>query len=436
MPVRLEAGGGNWRALFRRRGFRFLFAAMFISLFGTGLNYAGVTWWVLEQTGSTVRVSFIVILVALPGLFVPPFGGVLIDRVDRRYLGVTLDLARAAVVLATAALVWTGVAGLAHILAMVFVLGIGFAVYWSTANALVQEVVETPDLVGANALVLIAIQGGMMTGGALFGLLYRHVGLAGILAIDGLTYLLAAVLLLALRSGRRSPRTFPEEPPPTIEAPAPAPREEAVLPPIFEPGVVMGFLADLREGLRYLRLESRVFLLGVTYACMMAGVLSANVLIVALARNILAAGEVGYGWMQAGWALGAIVGGFASGLLVRRFRPGAVLLVALGLLAVGHAMFPYVRYLALAVAMHAVFGGCRALGSVLTQSAIMTTVPRRLMGRTQSAFAVIATLLQVVMSFTLGWLAQEVNIEVAFLVLGALYAASFAAALRARSTAA
>jgi DHA3 family macrolide efflux protein-like MFS transporter len=433
MTYPVDAGGGDWRALFRRRGFPYLFAAMFVSLFGTGLNYAGVTWWVLEQTDSTVRVSFIVILVTLPGLFVPPFGGVLIDRVDRRYLGITLDVARAAIVLATALLVWTGAARLAHILGMVFLLGIGFAVYWSTANALVQEVVERHQLVGANALVLIAVQGGMMTGGALFGFLYQRAGLDGILALDGLTYLVAAGLLFGLRRGRRSPRSFHDEPSPTIEAPPPAPQEEAVLPPILEPGVVMGFLADLREGLRYLRIESRVFLLGLTYACMMAGVLSANVLIVALARNILAAGEHGYGWMNAGWALGAILGGFMSGMLVRRFHPASVLLVALGTLAVGHAMFPYVRYLALAVAMHAVFGGCRALGGVLTQSAIMTTVPRRLMGRTQSAFAVIATLLQVVMSFSLGWLAQEVNIEVAFIVLGALYAGSFAAALRARS---
>lgn len=433
MAYPVDAGGGAWRALFRRRGFPYLFAAMFVSLFGTGLNYAGVTWWVLEQTDSTVRVSFIVILVTLPGLFVPPFGGVLIDRVDRRYLGIILDVARAAIVLGTALLVWSGAARLAHILGMVFLLGIGFAVYWSTANALVQEVVERHQLIGANALVLIAVQGGMMTGGALFGFLYQRAGLDGILALDGLTYLVAAGLLFGLRRGRRSPRSFHDEPSPTIEAPPPAPQQEAVLPPILEPGVVMGFLTDLREGLRYLRLESRVFLLGLTYACMMAGVLSANVLIVALARDTLAAGEHGFGWMNAGWALGAILGGFLSGMLVRRFHPANVLLVALGTLAAGHAMFPYVRYLALAVAMHAVFGGCRALGGVLTQSAIMTAVPRRLMGRTQSAFAVIATLLQVAMSFSLGWLAQEVNLEVAFIVLGALYAGSFAAALRARS---
>jgi hypothetical protein len=98
----------NWKTLFRVPGFPFFFFAMFISLFGTGMNFAGVTWYVLGATHSTVKVSLVVILVTLPGLVVPPFGGVLIDRVDRRYLGVTLDAARAVIVLGTAALAHVG----------------------------------------------------------------------------------------------------------------------------------------------------------------------------------------------------------------------------------------------------------------------------------------------------------------------------------------
>jgi hypothetical protein len=86
-----------------------------------------------------------------------------------------------------------------------------------------------------------------------------------------------------------------------------------------------------------------------------------------------------------------------------------------------------------AVAMNAVFGACRALAGVLAQTSIMSTVPRRLMGRTQSAFGVISTLLQVAMSFSLGWLAQHVSLPVAFGVLGLMYAGAAAAALRARS---
>jgi hypothetical protein len=56
----------SWKALFRVPGFPFFFAAMLVSLFGTGMNFAGVTWYVLGVTQSTVKVSMIVILVTLP----------------------------------------------------------------------------------------------------------------------------------------------------------------------------------------------------------------------------------------------------------------------------------------------------------------------------------------------------------------------------------
>jgi MFS family permease len=428
--------GVDLRALAARPGFRWLFLAMFISLFGTGMTYAGTTWYILEQTGSTVKVSLMVILVTLPGLIVPPFGGVLIDRVDRRYLGMALDVARGGVVLTVAALGFIGRMELWHIYAMVALIGVGFAVYWSTTNALVQEVAGPGHLVGANAAVLIAVQGGMMTAGALVGFIYEHTGIAGILGIDGATYLVSAFCLLHLRRGYYAPHARPAETSPTIEAPAPAGAEQqAVLPPIVEPGIVMGFLADLKEGLRYLRGEARVFALGLTYACMMAGVISANVLVVVLARDILDAGPRGYGFIESGWAIGAITGGFLAGVLVRRVPGFTVLILALLTLALGHALFPYVRWLALAVAMNAVFGGCRALGGVLTQSSIMTMVPRRLMGRTQSAFSVLSTLMQVAMTFSLGWLAQHVSVPLAFATLGLLYGGATLAAVRARGLA-
>src|ERR1700674_5851376 len=122
------------------------------------MNFAGVTWYVLGATHSTVKVSWIVILVTLPGLVVPPFGGVLIDRVDRRYLGIALDAARGVIVLGTAALAYAGRLAMWELYTMTLLLGVGFAVYWATANALVQELVPTDRLVTANATVLIAVQ--------------------------------------------------------------------------------------------------------------------------------------------------------------------------------------------------------------------------------------------------------------------------------------
>jgi MFS transporter, DHA3 family, macrolide efflux protein len=424
----------SWKALFGLPGFSFFFLAMLVSLFGTGMNFAGVTWYVLGVTQSTVKVSLIVILVTLPGLVVPPFGGVLIDRVDRRYLGMALDGARAVIVLATAALAYTKHLALWELYTMVLLLGVGFAIYWSATNALIQELVPRERLILANATVLIAVQGGMAAAGALVGFIYEHAGLAGILGIDGTTYLISAVCLLMLRHGYCAPIEVQSAglvaASPTIEAPPEMSEPDLMV--AGDSGGVAGIFAEIEEGLAYLRQQPRVMALGFTYACMMAGVISANVLVVALARDLLSAGPTGYGYIELGWAAGAILGGLATGTVSRK-HPYAVLILALATLAVGHTLFPYVRYLALAIATNALFGFCRALGGVLTQSSILASVPRRLMGRTQSAFSIIATILQVVMSYLLGAFAERFTLSIAFLLLGAIYGGGALAAIRVRS---
>ncbi len=416
-------------------GFPYFFAAMLISLFGTGMNFAGVTWYVLGATHSTVKVSLIVILVTLPGLIVPPFGGVLIDRVDRRYLGITIDATRAVIVLATAALAYTGRLAMWELYSMVLLLGVGFAIYWSTTNALIQELVPPDKLITANATVLIAVQGGMAAAGAVVGFVYERAGLGGILGIDGTTYLVSAICLLLLRHGYCAPReahnTRLTSASPTIEAP-PEMSEPSLMRTEETLSPVSSVFVDIFEGLAYLWQQPRVMALGITYSCMMAGVISANVLVVALARDLLSAGPRGYGYIGLGWASGAVIGGLASGPLARK-RPYAVLIGALATLAIGHTLFPYARFLGVAVGMNALFGACRALGGVLTQSSIMAEVPARLMGRAQSAFSVIATLLQVIMSYSLGWFAQNYKLSFAFLLLGAIYGGGVLAAMRVRS---
>src|SRR5450432_4570252 len=117
----------DWKLLWEQRAFRYFFAAMFISLFGSGMNFIGVSWYIMSATHSTVAVSWQVIVVTLPGLVVPFIGGVLIDRIDRRYLGVMLDLCRGVAVLAIAYIAWRGHLGLWHLYLMTLITGTGSA---------------------------------------------------------------------------------------------------------------------------------------------------------------------------------------------------------------------------------------------------------------------------------------------------------------------
>src|SRR2546427_5697535 len=106
--------------------------------------------------------------------------------------------------------------------------------------------------------------------------------------------------------------------------------------------------------------------------------------------------------------------------------------LAMAGLAMGHMVMPFVTLLFFSVLLQATFGFCRALGGVVAQSTVMHIVPKHFMGRTQSAFAIATTALQVIMSFGLGWLTQNAGIVAGFSLLALLYAGATGAAIRAR----
>jgi MFS transporter, DHA3 family, macrolide efflux protein len=423
----------DWSLLWAQRSFRFFFTAMFVSLFGSGMNFIGVSWYIMSATHSTVAVSWQVIVVTLPGLVVPFLGGVLIDRIDRRYLGVLLDLSRGFAVLAAAYIAWRGNLHLWHLYLMTLITGTGSAMYWANVNALVQEVIPPSQFTGANATVLVGVQTGMLLAGTFVGFIYDHIGIAGILLIDGLTYFVSSYCLYSLRKGYVSPRShlqYPREFSESTEATAQA-LESGENPEVAEAGLSLAIYADMKEGISYLREQPVVVALGVTHALLMASIVSSNVVVVALANDILHSGARGFGFIEAGWAIGAITGGLITSQLPQRYRLTLYVAAMVGL-ALGHVAVPFVAFLLGAAILQGCFGFFRALAGIVAQSSLMAIVPKHFMGRTQSAFAIFATILQLAMSFSLGWLAERFSIATGFFLLAFMYAAATLTAFRAR----
>lgn len=423
----------DWRLLLGQRAFRYFFTAMFVSLFGSGMNFISVSWYIMSATHSTVAVSWQVIVVTLPGLVVPFLGGVLIDRYDRRYLGVLLDLARGFAVLAISYIAWRGDLHLWHLYLMTLLTGTGSAMYWANVNALVQEVIPPSQFTGANATVLVGVQTGMLLAGAFVGFIYDHIGLAGVLCIDGLTYFVSAYCLHSLRSGYLSPlshRQYPREFSESTEGTAQA-LESGENPEVAEAGLSLEILVDMKEGWAYLREQAVVLALGTTHALLMASIVSSNVVVVALASDILHSGAHGFGFIEAGWAIGAILGGLITSQLPQRAKLPLYVAVMAGM-AIGHVAMPFVTFLVGAVLLQGCFGFFRALGGIVAQSSLMAIVPKHFMGRTQSAFAIFATVLQLMITFSLGWVAERFSIAIGFFLLAAMYFGATLTASRAR----
>ena len=85
-------------AIFRKRDFSLMWLAQLISTIGSALTdlAAGILVWNL--TGSALNVGLVLIVAALPTLFVGLFAGVFVDRFDRKRILLLSDLLRAGIV--------------------------------------------------------------------------------------------------------------------------------------------------------------------------------------------------------------------------------------------------------------------------------------------------------------------------------------------------
>src|SRR5216683_3404121 len=157
------------RNILQHRALRLVFTANVISMIGSGLNAAGVTWYILQATHSEMALGTLLMLQTIPALLMLPFTGVVIDREDRRRLVMVLDACRGAVILVVAILAYNGMAKLWEVYLMSILVAAGFWMFWPTITALIQELTPESHFVTSNSFLLAGFQGGWLIAGAIVG---------------------------------------------------------------------------------------------------------------------------------------------------------------------------------------------------------------------------------------------------------------------------
>ncbi len=390
---------------------RLIFTANLISMIGSGMNSAAVTWYILQATHSEVSLGLMIALMTLPSLVLLPLTGVIIDRNDRRHLMMGLDAARGVVILTIAILALTHRVHLWQLYAMTMFVSVGFWMFWPTLNALVQELTPEDKLIDSNSLMLAAVQGGWMMAGALVGFMYNHIGLGGVLLIDATSYVVSIACVFHVRKGRVTVARPEQEP--ATERPATA---------------VARYFHELREGFEYVATNRRALMLGIAWALFIAAMMTSGVITAPLSDRILHGGAVGYGWLNGGWAVGALISVIYASRMIRQLGAHRSVTVTMSAIALCLFFLPASRWLMLAVPTYFIMGSGRGVGGIAISSEMMEMVPKYFMGRVQNTFFFLASALQIVTSLMVGEAAHREGLRYAFWLVGSMYLGAAVAA--------
>ncbi|MGH7869888.1 MAG: MFS transporter, partial [Candidatus Dormibacteraceae bacterium] len=139
-----------------RLGGRFakLWAASTTSALGSGLATIATPLLVASRTSNPLIVSAAFGVAWLPWLLFALPGGVLVDRVDRRWLMILVDWVRVAAMSLLAVAILTGHVSIILLYAVLFVVNTGEIIFHSASQAMIPSVVPRARLERANGWLI------------------------------------------------------------------------------------------------------------------------------------------------------------------------------------------------------------------------------------------------------------------------------------------
>lgn len=353
------ARAGPVGSVLRVSAYRALFGSQVASSLGAAIASVSVSWLVYHVTGSALDIAYVGLAGVVPGLVLGLLAGVVADRYNRRRLMVTCDVARMLAMGGLAAFLFFVGFALWLILAVMVLVFSFSAMFTPAAQAIVPRLVPGGSLEEANSLLIASTQLAQLIGAAAGGVIIAAAGAIAGLGVNALTFALSAALLVQIASTSGAP------------AGAGSPQRPS-------------FVAQLREGLRYMR--THLPILEITL-----GFLPANFLITIVASFLVVFAGVRFGAdpTSFGFLIAALsAGGVAGALAVGRWRPrGIAGLVMIGSILLGGgavALLAAAPDLAVSLVASALIGvGIGAINTVYL-STVQAIVPNEILARVLS----------------------------------------------------
>jgi MFS family permease len=385
---RLRAARGRVLRSLAVRNYRLFLAGHAVSVVGTWMQRVAQDWLVLELTDSAFAVGVATALQFLPMLLFGLWGGLLVDRFDRRRTIMLTQTVSAVLAAVLASVVLTGVVQLEMVYALAFALGLVTVVDSPARHTFATEMVDPGDYVNAHALSSTVHNTGRLVGPAIAGLLIAAVGPGIAFAINSASFL--AVLLGLVMMDPAALRKAP-----AVER---------------APG-------RIREGLRYVweHPELRTCMILVAVVALFGQ--NFRVVLPLLARDDLGGGPATYGWLTSALGLGAVLGALVTA--TREHVTAWSLLLATLAFGVVNLLAAATPGLTGALIILAFVGAANITFNTLARTLLQLGTDAQMRGRVAALHGLVFLGSQPVGGPLLGWLCEMWGARTGLVVAGA-----------------
>ncbi len=180
------------------RAFTVIWAGQVLSLLGSAMTNFGLTIWAYEKTGQATALALIVFFFGTPMVLLSPVAGAIVDRSNRRLMMMLSDLGAGVVTIVQLLLYLSGNLEIWHLYVTAAVAGAFQTFQWPAFSAAMTLMLPKEQYGRANGLMDLADSASGIFAPLLAGALLSFIGLAGIMAIDVVSFVFAIGALLVV----------------------------------------------------------------------------------------------------------------------------------------------------------------------------------------------------------------------------------------------
>jgi MFS family permease len=352
--------GSRWQAAgraLRHRNFQLFFSGQLISLIGTWMQSVAQSWLVYRLTGSALLLGSVGFASQVPVFLFAPIGGVTADRVNRRHIVISTQIASMLLAFVLAVLTLSHRVQVWHVFVLASLLGVVNAFDIPGRQSFLVDMVGKEDLMNAIALNSSMFNGARVIGPAIAGILVARIGEGWCFFGNAVSYIAVIIGLLLMK----------------VHSPAKA--------------VMASPLEHIMEGFRFVNrtapIRALLMLLGLVSLVGMPYV----VLMPIFADKILHGGARGLGILMGATGVGALLG--ALTLAFREGVKGLGRWVALCCAGFGASLivFSLSHSFWISVALLLPVGYCMMLQMACSNTLIQVMVPDALRGRVMAVYS-------------------------------------------------
>lgn len=330
-------------------------------ILGQGISYTG-TWlaviaeqWLIypKLTNNPSNLGLVQAANLIPTALLVLFAGVISDRVNKKILLIVSQIVYVTISFILAYLVFSNQIKIWHIFMAAAITGTVFAFELPSRNTLMLDLVDKEHFSSALSLQSAIFNSARAIGPALAGFLIAIIGMAQAYFWNGVSFLavIAAVLLMQLPPHHKQ-------------------NDSATL--------VEGF----KEGFRFIHARKSILLLLVMLGIQAIFISPVTSLLPVYAHDIFKQGEIGFGFLQTAFGLGAITSAFGFAKVFAKVENKArlvrfaVLISTLCILA-----FAYNRFYPFALIILAIFGFATSMFFSVASTLVQSNTPKNIRGR-------------------------------------------------------